>query len=676
MKSKNKKITKQNSRFKIYDFLGGFLFRKASQKTGFRCSLRLLTEFFNASLCFAEIRDTNWFCTSQQSQIVLFHPLRFALLRSGELLRGCSNPCRKHLILNLQKKLLFSFLMLLFLSKNLYSQETLSNLNTSWTNVLTGTVICQPVTTSYGFCIATDAKTICGFSNNGVLLWENTIQKSKNIKLTCLYEKFIILSDIQNNKITLFNPNGKVIWSKKLNYTQKQDLFCGRDGRFFVQGENIIECYGLNGILKWQIKTEKQNSLNMQELSDGSLLIFLQEVKGKTKGLRISPFGSITEEILFSGKIKKTYTCNQGILLIFEDNLSGLFSLQDNLSKNNWVIKNDSNLIPIDFVVSKDSEKILFMQKQKNNTVFNQINPKTGQITNTFTTDIINPDNIKYFLYQNENIFISDNKNSCIFSSDGKLLWNAKNPEEKSYNYELLTNDNHLVFFSKDWSLNAYHIFNKKYKITPQKKDYNSFLNITDNQFDVLYSSSFSRQLVNEDRILTLLQGNYGEKEKQWLSEVISISNMYLKYLDESNFGTREQISVFQKDSVGFEKILRQLLLFCNFQTLDIAAQITEKETDTSFLIAVLSGISKNGCDPDEKLLQALEKLSEKVNTKDVFLINTICDSVFSICTFMGQSAFYSKGKSILKKFMYPQYSSVNRDYARDILKKISDENF
>ena len=87
--------------------------------------------------------------------------------------------------------------------------------------------------------------------------------------------------------------------------------------------------------------------------------------------------------------------------------------------------------------------------------------------------------------------------------------------------------------------------------------------------------------------------------------------------------------------------------------------------------MAILFGICKNGYDPDQKLLQALEKLSQRVTSKDTTIINLICDSVYSICVFQGRPAYNSKGKQILKNFMYPQYSSTNRDYARNTLKRI-----
>ena len=56
---------------------------------------------------------------------------------------------------------------------------------------------------------------------------------------------------------------------------------------------------------------------------------------------------------------------------------------------------------------------------------------------------------------------------------------------------------------------------------------------------------------------------------------------------------------------------------------------------------------------------------------KDTAYLNTICDSVYSICLFMGRPAYNKKGKDILKSLMGIGYSSKTRNYARDTLKKI-----
>lgn len=555
-----------------------------------------------------------------------------------------------------------------------YSQEQLNNLNTSWSNVLTGSVVCEPVITSYGFCIVTDAKNIQSFTNSGILLWEKNIQKSKNLELTCLYEDFILLTDKQNKKLTLYNPSGSIIWTKNLNFSPLGSPLQGRDGRFFIYSEDMIECYGLNGIQKWQIQTKKNKQLPLQELPDGSIIIFQQETEGKTSGLRISPFGKIIEEIIFSGIVLKAYTCSEGICLIFNDNTTGLFSLEKNLSKNKWVLKNNGDLTPLDFAVSSNSDKVFLIQKQGKKTIINKINAKNGNVDFSLSCDIINPANIINFAVNNDYCFICDDKNSCIYNEDGQLVWYAKNPDQKKWNYVTLTHNNYLIFFYKDWSMDAYHIYDKNIS-NKEKKDYSNYFTVTDSQFDVLYSSHFDETLTAPQRIECLQKGNYAENEAVWISQVMSIMNMYIKHLNESSFGTRSQLSIFQKDSVGFEKILNQLLLFGISNTINLAADIISKETNKSFLQALLNGIIQNGYDPDEKLLLSLEILSEKVNPKDTVLINAICDSVYSICIFMGRPAYNSKGKEILKKFMYPQFSSVNRDYSRQVFKRIIDSD-
>ena len=287
---------------------------------------------------------------------------------------------------------------------------------------------------------------------------------------------------------------------------------------------------------------------------------------------------------------------------------------------------------------------------------------------------------------QNQNILISDNLSTIVFSSKGQLIYNAQNPQNKKNLYKLYTNSNYLILFYDDWSIDSYHLFSKQ-KLTSQNSvssknqssnnqknnsiPYASFLDITDNQFDVQFSQNFSGEITNSERIEKLENGNYAENEKNWLSQIISISNQYKKVQSQSNFGTRTEPSIFQNDTKGFESILTQLLLFSNRETQNLAADILNKETNKSFIMTILFGICKNGYDPDQKLLEALEKLSQRVTSKDTILINLICDSVYSICFFQGRPAYNSKGKQILKTFMFPQYSSTNRDYARNTLKKI-----
>ena len=101
-------------------------------------------------------------------------------------------------------------------------------------------------------------------------------------------------------------------------------------------------------------------------------------------------------------------------------------------------------------------------------------------------------------------------------------------------------------------------------------------------------------------------------------------------------------------------------------------SSILTKEKDHSIVLAALAGIKENGYDPDGKLINSLELLANKTNAKNKKIIYEICDSIYSICKFMGNQVFFEKGKDILTKFIYPNYPKEIRDYARDTMGKIS----
>ena len=71
----------------------------------------------------------------------------------------------------------------------------MENANASWSTVLTGKVISEPVSFSYGFCLATDAKTVSAFSNQGKLLWEKSFSRSKDVYLYSLPYDFLLFFD-------------------------------------------------------------------------------------------------------------------------------------------------------------------------------------------------------------------------------------------------------------------------------------------------------------------------------------------------------------------------------------------------------------------------------------------------------------------------------------------------
>ena len=563
----------------------------------------------------------------------------------------------------------------------LFSQEagleTLSNYNTTWTAVLPGSPLCQPEVTSYGFCIATDARNLMGYSSNGKLLWEKSTGRVRKLSLTALRGDFILFHDQTSNILKLFNPSGSEVWAKSLDFKPSDRPFAGRDGRFFIHGEGKLVCMGINGSVRWKLKTPSQKNLPLQELPDGSIIVFLSDEGGKTRGLRVSPFGEKLEEITFAGSIKSSYTCSEGILLIFTDGSSGLFSIKEGLTKSLWVstVKSGNPL----FIVSSNKKDFRLLSLSASDVTIFKINSSDGREEASWKIPGINGNALQKICYSDSEIFLADSNKALLLDSDGKEIWSAKMPEgikNKSISHIQYLNDDYLIFCSKNWSIDAYHTNQSTNKASGGKTvlkniqaDYSSFAATDLNEINYYTNAGFFAEITNPEIEKEIKEGDFGVKEAKWLRQTLSIARLY--YLDStsSDFGTRIEKSVFSTDSTGFEAVLVQLALLCTDSTQSACADILTKSNNKAYCRLILSNIS--GYDPDGKLLTAIGRNAENAGAKDSIYCNSICDAVYTICLFMGRPAYNNQGKDIIKRFMGTSYSSNTRTYARDTLKKI-----
>ncbi len=576
----------------------------------------------------------------------------------------------------LSKKSIFSVILSILIIP-LFAQETLSAFNTSWTAVLPGTCLSEPAVTSYGFCIATDARNIMGFSSNGKLLWEKNTGRVRNLSLTTLNGDFILFHDKDKNLLRLFNPSGTEIWSKALDFKPFCKPFAGRDGRFFIHGEKTVLCIGINGIIRWKVDTEYQKELPLQELPDGSIIVFLPDENGKTRGLRISPFGELLENIVFAGSIKSTQTCRDGILLTFTDGSAGLFSLKNGLSESQWVaaVKNGNAA----FVVNKDYTKYFLLSLSDSSITVYKLRSEDGFVEASKTVSGINGNNLLKCKLSENGIFLADSNKAILIDFDFNEIWSALMPatvKNKTINQIIYLNDDYFVFCSKNWSMDAYHtsqtINGKKQTENVLKNiqfDYSSFAPLDLSEINYYSFGGFYNQIKDTALNEKLKNGFYGPDEKQWLSNTLSLAKLYSMDSTSSDFGIRKDKSVFETDSAGFEEILVQLSLLCTDQTQNAAANILSVSNNKLYCRAILSNIC--GYDPDGKLLDSIERNVLNAGNKDNTYLKTVCDAVYSICLFMGRPAYNKKGKDILKSLMGTGYTYNTRTYARDTLKKI-----
>lgn len=580
------------------------------------------------------------------------------------------------------KKFAYSIIFFFSFGLQLFSQEILNSMNASWQKVIPGELICEPQQTSYGFSLITDSRYLLAYSGTGTLLWDKPLKRGSKPFYTVLPDDFFAVVTNNGNRLSLLNPSGSEIWSRDQEQPITEKPFAGRDGRFFVRNKNAIWCYGINGIRKWYLETPALNSIPAQELPDGSIIVFLQQLyDGKTKGLRISPFGEIMEEILFSGEVYSTVSCSEGILLSFTNGLAGLFSLQNNKAKNKWILTNKGAATSCknSFVLSTDKSKVIFIENTGTSSKINLLNLSKGEVISSFNGPATSGDIT--CVYNNQGIFITDSKNAWFYNTNGIEIWNGTFPaktKSSSWNYFTYTPDNYLIIFDTSWTANAFRTVQslQKTDVTISRKNYNSFYNID----TMLFENSYMPVKINEDfasekRLNDIGLGDYNRKEIDWISMLLS--GLYAKQQFDSptkdNLGTKTELNVFQRDAAGYELMLNQIPLFGTDTFVKLTASMLKTEKDKTNIKVLLNGIILNGYDPDAEILNSLYLLSRRIPEKEDTILIEICDAVYSLCLFNGRPAFYAKGKEILSTFLYPKYSSKTRSYARTVFKKISD---
>ena len=554
----------------------------------------------------------------------------------------------------------------------------LSNENSTWQRVLPGKLICQPQTTSYGFAVMTDAYNIMSFTSQGKIVFEKLLTRANGGTFGVLENDFFAVVTASSKRIMVLNPDGHELWNTTVDFKITHSPASGRDGRFFLRGADTLCCFSITGIQKWKITTPLQSKLELQELPDGSLIVFLDKLEGgKTKALRLTPFGEIVEEITFAGEVINALTTPQGILLVFTDGTAGLFDLVENKSTHKWLFKKDlvQKTNADFFILSQNKNDVIYVNIKSKTVEIDYINLTDGTINNSFIIDEgITPTS---GWYNDSGVFIADSKKACFYNNAGRFLWSGIMPDSKSktsYTHTGFTTDNCFLLFRSDWSIHAFRTALAEETTSqnkPQRKNYSSFYEINTTLLELSFPMPISKELLEPERVTLLNTGNYGKTEQEYASQLLSVCTAYKNVMSTTNFGTRMEKSVFQTDSAGTEILISQLSLFGTDTFCDYIAYFLRTEKNRALIHTLLVGITQNGYDPDGKIMASLEYLARNTSEKDENLLKDICDAVYSICKTMGSCAIEPAGKDTLTTLLYPKYTSVVRDYARNTLKKL-----
>lgn len=575
-------------------------------------------------------------------------------------------------------KKVFLLFLVSFLNFFSFSQVELNTINTSYISSLTGKPICEPQRTSYGFAILTDAKNIMGYTTEGKKIFSKNLYKARKPFFGVLKNDFLAVITNNGTHLSFLNPDGNELWNTTLDFKAERNPVSGRDGRFFISGKNIIECYGITGIKKWSLNTPDQSKFDIQELNDGSILIILEDlVDSKTKGLRISPFGEVLEEIIFNGEVKFVLSFQKGLLLTFSDSSAGLFSIENNNSVNKWVIKkeNPPSINNDFFVLSENKNEVIYINHQSNSVEINYIDLLSGNVKKSFFINNIGIVNKSFF--SDIGVFLFDSKNAYLYNNYGRFLWSGTIPtksKKNSINYTFYTSDNNLILFYSNWSLHIFKTTEQKLKNNPVKSKlpkYEHFYKIDTSLFENINITKIHEDLFTEELKQKILLGNYNTQEIKYASTLLSASKSYFNIKNTSNFGTRIEKSPFETNQQSLIQMISHFPLYSCDTFTQQTAQFLKTEKNQTILHHLLKSVQENPYDPENYLLDSIEILLNSKIKIETSLYIDICDAIYSICLFNGYSSIEYKGRELLTSMLYPNYNSKVRDYSRSILKKL-----
>lgn len=572
---------------------------------------------------------------------------------------------------------------------NIYAASTASSesitkvdeMDRSWFNVLSGSPSSAPLNTNYGFLIVEDSKFLSSYSRSGQRLWQtNTKAKIKDISIS--ETEFIAVTN-QNNQLQLINPSGLVLWTKSLGFTSLSAPFFGFDGRTFVRGINQLSCFGINGIQKWTIKTDNQNSLEPKLLNDGSIILFLEKTHdGKTCALRISPFGNVLEEIVFQGKVVNAFTCDSGIILVFSSGEIGMASIKADSSKETGLIYSKW--------INKDVKCTEYSSCRKLSAtkyaIFTPgylvvINTDKGQIEKYFNIPEITDNNYLFFETIDDKFVIAQNSSCTVYNLSGKKIKHIKMPSKSGkykWEFSFFMNSGYLTFLSKDWTINSFKIIS-----TSKEKESPTFSYYQSKKLISGYKSYITnldykpeKRTFGVESFNALKSGNYGLKEINISNIVNTVINSYYesKTTVSMNRDTFELISV-QYNLADMENILNLIPLLQSHYFQQKIAYLLSVEDDKTMILKLLKTVNECGYDPGGEILSQIELLVKRTNPKDQAILQSCADAVYEICRFMGRPALLSKGKEILGGLFYPQYDESTKKAARSAMQKLAELN-
>lgn len=596
---------------------------------------------------------------------------------------------------NTRKKIklsIFLYILILFLSiKNASSSEKidLSHVTPSWATVTAGNILCQPVRNSFGFVAIEEGKMICAFNQEGTVLWERGLPaRPKPLISVGPSDMLFVIS--RDGDLNMLNPGGLLLWTAKTGFTVTEEALPGRDGRIYVRGASDIACYGIKGVRRWKITVANQNtSLPITELNEGSLLVFLNKMTkdGKSLAVTISPFGQISEEFAFAGKVVQAAQCTDGTLVAFSDGSAGVCSENKDGPFSRWASDGcDLSLSSPTKIVTNgfSSHTAALLTGNPMELVF--IDTRTGSEFSSVQTTY-SPNSLVYAGKVGQGLVLSDGKSAACYklSSDDEdsLSWSLSFDSRKKWTYMFPTDGGFIGLCTRNWVIEGYRVKqvlsaqNYSSFVPKKNRPYTTFYESTD-----LVSSNITGPALNSSLIEEMYKsfslGDFYLEESNWVPLLNNEMNaMNLEWMQDAVNGEVDQ--PYFRTHLDYTESILKLTAACGTAAYQpYYASLMRRVTDPAMLVKIVRNAGQVAYDPQEEMLLCMEIIAKKNSGKNgsEAVLKAVCDATFEICKFMGRPAFFAKGKETLAMLLSPQYNIQIRNYARKTLEKFIEIEF
>lgn len=554
------------------------------------------------------------------------------------------------------------------------TEVKLSETKPSWITVLGGGIVSAPVRSTGGYIAPVEGKMLYAFSEEGQVVWQHGIPQMPSMMAAGTGGLLCCVS--RSSRLSLVNPSGLQLWYKDVGFTITDAPYTGHDGRIFVRGGTNLACYGLKGVRRWKISVQDQNtSLPLVELNDGTLFVFLNKTEnGKTIAHTVSPFGTVGEEIVFSGQVCSAATCDDGVLLAFADGSIGLCAAGKNGVYSKWIvgskdsgISGRSDILPGAF----SADRAAFASGQR----VIIVDTATGSTLTSFTSGV-NAASLSFKGMTAQGLVLADTSRAECYDKDGNPIWRAIFGSSKGWNYLFPTDAGYLVFCDSNWTIESYRIRQgsaqqSNYQET-RSRPYTELYARTGAVSSPLMGRAISPEVCDEMRT-AFARGDFGASERGWISLLDNEMNAINEaWTVKSSVAHTEENNYFRTHVDYTVQVLELSASLGTGLYQGTIAALIRSTKDKNLLTQLIKDAGILAYDPDGLMLSAIESVlvrSDAAGNDKLFI--AACDATYEICRFMGRPTFFEHGMDMLARLLYPQYGKNVQDYAKATLQKI-----